>query len=520
MTALSTLRAIRSYRAAEIFAALGLAFAISGMESWRVPRVAAAGTGLGSSLLSSSDILVISLVLLALIYWKLRPRLTDNYLVLPIIAFFAAAAIYFHVSLATLSQISPVFSVFALFHAAFSGALFVLWVEVVLNEYAEDLVGFMAFSLAATFLVQLFFVFLSEENLRSFTALIPLLSAVCFVLYRVSIMRREPGAAGASAAGAAETPNTNAVAEPVKLPREPRKHPLAHYAFVCLVWVACGILFAMLFRTWYNSSAYLSGNLYTEIHLFTALGTLVAAAILLVLARPVRRGLLEIIIVAMALAAILLSNMATQVFVVYLIPLNTAQKLIFISIMRSADELENRGNGMALYCVLLGSYRLGLALQNKIRTALMSGANGMAGTTVDFIFIVIITVILLAFFIKEVASMISQAQTATKDAVEKVTEELDAATEAAAKEAAKEAKYREDAFHYYLMQKFDLTQRESAVLRAFEEGASVREIAEREVVSESTIKTHLSNVYPKLAVKTRKEALTKIQSEREHFFNL
>ena len=111
--------------------------------------------------------------------------------------------------------------------------------------------------------------------------------------------------------------------------------------------------------------------------------------------------------------------------------------------------------------------------------------------------------------------MLKQAQTATRQAAETVAEEMDAAAREA---AAKEAKYREGAFHYYLMQKFDLTQRESEVLRLFMEGLTVKQIAEHEVVSESTVKTHLSNVYPKLGVSTRKEAQKKIQAERERFF--
>ncbi|MBR3257409.1 MAG: response regulator transcription factor, partial [Eggerthellaceae bacterium] len=168
--------------------------------------------------------------------------------------------------------------------------------------------------------------------------------------------------------------------------------------------------------------------------------------------------------------------------------------------------------GMALFCVLLDSYRLGLALSPRIRNLFVGEPFLFTPDSVNFGIFAVCAAVLLAFFIVEIASMLRQAQNATVEAASEAMAEVDAIA------AAKEAKYREGAFHYYLMQKFDLTQRESEVLRLFETGLSVKEIAEEQVVSESTIKTHLSNVYPKLGVKTRKDALKKVQSERENFF--
>ena len=510
MGILSTLRTFRGYRRAEIFAMLGMAFSLVAMESWRAPNVAARGGG-ASTLISSSDLLVLSLVILALIYWRCRKRLADKPYVLSAVALLSAAAIFCHVNLASLSELGDFYTVFSLFHAAFAGALFILWVEVVLNEYADEMAGFMAFTFIITFLIQMAFTVLHTENIPSFTALIPVLSALCFVGYQIA--QAKLSAAGAGSGGDAALPEDaqpEEVAE--RLPKDPRKYPTLHFVLVCCAWLCCGIIFAMLFRTWYNSDAYAAGNLYTEIQIFTALGTLGAALILLVLSHPVRRGLLEIIIVAMVLASMLLSGMGTRVFVAYLIPLNTAQKLLFVSMLRASEEIDDRGVGMALYCVLLGSYRLGLTLSNRIRTFFTGEPFGFAAESVDFVVVAVCTVVLVTFFIMEIASMLKQAQSATVEAASEAAAEVDAIA------AAKEAKYREGAFHYYLMQKFDLTQRESEVLRLFENGLSVKQIAEDQVVSESTVKTHLSNVYPKLGVKSRKEALAKVQSERENFF--
>lgn len=54
-----------------------------------------------------------------------------------------------------------------------------------------------------------------------------------------------------------------------------------------------------------------------------------------------------------------------------------------------------------------------------------------------------------------------------------------------------------------------LTERETEVLRAMNEGLSNREIATRLVISEGTVKTHVSNILGKLEVRDRTQAILK-----------
>lgn len=54
-----------------------------------------------------------------------------------------------------------------------------------------------------------------------------------------------------------------------------------------------------------------------------------------------------------------------------------------------------------------------------------------------------------------------------------------------------------------------LSEREYSVLRLVSEGLSNQEIAHHLVVTVSTVKTHLNNIYAKLQVHTRLQAVTK-----------
>jgi NarL family two-component system response regulator LiaR len=53
----------------------------------------------------------------------------------------------------------------------------------------------------------------------------------------------------------------------------------------------------------------------------------------------------------------------------------------------------------------------------------------------------------------------------------------------------------------------DLTPREMEVLRAIAQGLSNREIADRLVISEKTVKTHITSIFSKLDVKDRSQAM-------------
>lgn len=66
---------------------------------------------------------------------------------------------------------------------------------------------------------------------------------------------------------------------------------------------------------------------------------------------------------------------------------------------------------------------------------------------------------------------------------------------------------------YDFKKKYDLSNREFEVVEQLTKGLSNKKIATQLFVSESTIKTHLSNIYTKLEVSNRVQAINKLQSE-------
>jgi DNA-binding CsgD family transcriptional regulator len=60
-----------------------------------------------------------------------------------------------------------------------------------------------------------------------------------------------------------------------------------------------------------------------------------------------------------------------------------------------------------------------------------------------------------------------------------------------------------------------LTRREQEVLVLAAGGASAKEIAERLVIGERTVETHLANIYRKLGVRSRVELVAYLRDSRE-----
>ena len=62
---------------------------------------------------------------------------------------------------------------------------------------------------------------------------------------------------------------------------------------------------------------------------------------------------------------------------------------------------------------------------------------------------------------------------------------------------------------------FNLTTREAEVLYALSDGLSYKKIADKYFISISTVRTHICNIYQKLHVNSRAEAVAKIMRQRK-----
>lgn len=66
-------------------------------------------------------------------------------------------------------------------------------------------------------------------------------------------------------------------------------------------------------------------------------------------------------------------------------------------------------------------------------------------------------------------------------------------------------------FHQPMVAQESLTQREQEMLQLIAEGLTVKEIADRAHVSNSTVRTHIRHIYEKLHVRSRVEAVNKMR---------
>jgi DNA-binding NarL/FixJ family response regulator len=64
-------------------------------------------------------------------------------------------------------------------------------------------------------------------------------------------------------------------------------------------------------------------------------------------------------------------------------------------------------------------------------------------------------------------------------------------------------------------EKYDLTKREVEILKEVYDGKTNTQIAEHMYISESTVKAHIYNIFRKLDVKSRVEAVCIIRTEKE-----
>lgn len=477
---------------------LGFGMALTAFEAWRYP-VIWAGANVG---LSSGNYACMVLGLMAFLYamqQRLRP-VRGTVIV--------GTACLFTLSLFCYGSLdaedgSAVLRMLASLHMGLGIMFFTLWIQELLTIRSEAAISAFIIGLLLAFGAQSIVVLLNAAMANGVCATFPLTSALLFLLYRANT---------SGVWGATIDSNNEAIT-----PSAPR--PLATLAFTAAFALVCGMLFNLLNKAWQMNISGVADISDTNVQLFSAAGSLIAAVLLIVSPQRTRVPLVELFIVIFALMALLASNMGAGVFPLYLVPLNAAQKLIYALFFLLAFERQGTPRGMAVFCILFCLYRIGLMLLSPTLQLLGLYPFGLAPEGARYVVIVVGSAVLLTYAL---ASLLHLAKAANNqpqpDSGETGVGSLDASPSEHQLNAEAIERYKAVAFKYYCSEKYRLTSREAEIALLLEKGGNMRSIAEALVISQGTAKAHIRNIYTKLGVHSKEEATQELAHTREEFF--
>ena len=474
------LSASRPFDRQSIIAGIGVGVAFSALEAWRFPVLGPSSSELAFSPLRSSHVALLTLAFCCLYYLIRRRRLAKPSTVAVASALSCVTLGCYVASLDSAGQ-TGIFGAIGFLHMGFAVLLFMMWMEELLRMPDAKAVDVMAIGLISAFVIQVSVVALDTAAAWALVVVLPLLSGTSYVFHR------KVAATAIQALDSSIRREGRHEDGPLQVSRLREVAPLL---LLALIW---GLVFGLLNSVW-KSSEYIDQA--ASIQALTASGSLLAAGVLIILRRPIPGGTIEVTVVVFALAALLIGNIlsGTRLF---LLPLNVAQKLMFALLLIGSQRFDDKPLRALSYCSLFFAYRLGLSIQGDLRSVLaQTGSIDAAESSEIIASIGCVAMVCLAVY--EMARFQPPAPTETREPIDY---------------------YRKLAFNYYLSQRFELTQRETGIVELLVSGKSIPEIASELSISQSTVKTHLHNVYGKANVRSQGELLDLIDSEHHAFFN-
>ncbi len=406
--------------------------------------------------------------------------------------------------------------------------LIACWMEVLLPSRARNVAVLLAISFGILGGTNIASTLLKADAARVFVALLPLVSMVCLYWYKDH--RVSPDAPGASAQSNASHPL--GVDRSLALPEE-----IAHPGTVFILsFIAPLALFTFSFgNVHYNWVPAQDGAIVSmSIQLAAGLGTVLSGFVLYALVAMFwgRRKLelylfiaLPILLMALYLAALVDKSLSFT----YVIPLNIAQKLVmFVSFMApylAPKTIPPMTALMASFC----SYQLGKTVANFAYHAFETSTH-----TVAVIFAVggVLACITIALFASKTTSHAETLPEQNAPATEAIIDDANSENRAGddsdapakpseahgspnhaeepsanAPSTAQTEAQRRIAACNTLAELFQLTRREEEVLQLLSEGMNAQAVAETLVVSTSTAKSHMRNIYAKLGIHTQNELI-------------
>lgn len=515
-------------------ASTGIALALYAYEANRMSSFQEVGSLVPGAFIHQLAVLVLLLALLAIYHCKPSLRIHRT----PVVGFLivllhAIASLYLSnngwwLHFGDLELVANVVRSFT------SVLLIACWIEVMLPSRARNVAVLLAISFGILGGTNIASTLLKADAARVFVALLPLVSMVCLYWYKDH--RVSPDAPGASAQSSASHPL--GVDRSLALPEE-----IAHPGTVFILsFIAPLALFTFSFgNVHYNWVPAQDGAIVSmSIQLAAGLGTVLSGFVLYALVAMFwgRRKLelyffiaLPILLMALYLAALVDKSLSFT----YVIPLNIAQKLVmFVSFMApylAPKTIPPMTALMASFC----SYQLGKTIANFAYHAFETSTH-----TVAVIFAVagVLACITIALFASKTTSraettthaetLPKQNATAADAAIDGTNSDNRAANNSDAPTKPREAHgspdYAEEpsanapstaqteaqrriAACSTLAELFQLTRREEEVLQLLSEGMNAQAVAETLVVSTSTAKSHMRNIYAKLDIHTQNELI-------------
>ncbi len=489
MRGFGKLGAVSVLSADSVIMGTGFGVALSAMEAHRYPVI----SSVGSSMFLNSNDVAIAFLAACCVYYAVRrggpPRLRAA---MPVASVLASLTFFLYGSACSGVDLPVALQVFSDLHMGFGVLLMVLWMEEFVCLRRDEGLDAMVVGLLSTFVVQASIVLLDEGMALGACAMLPVLSALLFALHRQrkkpALGRADPSDGGGTQGAASASPDWRR---------------LARLAPTCVALLFCGLLFNVLNRMWRSSDMLASGEV--SVQLFSALGSLAAGVLLLLIRRPIGRGIVEAFVAVFALVALLMSSQTGGLFYFYLAPLNVSLKLIFVLLLTTAYRVGDPRLGMMAFCGMYASYRVGLAAVNSVYALLQGDPLRLAPEASTYVVIVAGSVCLLVFAVVELMHLHDHALESQDGAAAEVDQETI-------------ERYKSVAFHFFLAQRFSLTQREAEIVPLIERGMNAKAISEELVISQLTAKSHLRNIYTKMGVHSQKEALVLVEAEREGFF--
>lgn len=391
--------------------------------------------------------------------------------------------------------------------------MMLFWAEALALLTARQAASVAALSFVILGAVNAFSCALDQKSVGIVVATLPFLSLVCLYWFRdrAATMSDELGVGGPGGALVAVDRFDRSL-----IPgRRPADRGISSLNFL-LPLLCCPVVFGFIHYAWVPSQD--SGLASTLIQLSAAVGTSLGGAVLLLLV-AVFWGRRKLALYNMFMLASLLMAFAMVGFLAgvapypYIVLLNVAQKIAFFFIWMAPFLIPGTRAPLTVWCLALGLYQCGKAVSTMA-----------AGVLEPHVYTLLVACTVAALTVGNILGIVldqgeldwgaggraegAEGADGVREAgnADGAEEDADATGERPDAPAPLDAPVaRSAAACAELAKRFHLSRREEDVLNLVSQGAVAHEVAEALVISDSTAKTHMRNLYAKMGVHSQTE---------------